>query len=145
MIHSTGVIILRSVQGFMYALGYLDILQTRVLPWLDQTGEKDQLIVVQDNARYHTTPDIFQFCNQNGINVLQWPPCSPDLNVIENFWALLKRYIRKRRPRNIEQLMDFMNHFRLLPSTRALCANLYRSFPDRCDEVMDNLGYRTKY
>ena len=29
--------------------------------------------------------------------------------------------------------------------TRALCANLYRSFPDRCDAVMDNLGYRTKY
>ena len=98
----------------MNALGYMDILQTRVLPWLDQTGEKDRLIVVQDNARYHTTPDIFQFCNENGINVLQWPPYSPDLNVIENFWALLKRYIRKRRPRNIEQLMDFMNDFQLL-------------------------------
>ena len=112
MIHSTGVIILRSVQGFMNAPGYLDILQTRVLPWLDQTGKKDQLIVVQDNARYHSTPDIFQFCNQNGINVLQWPPYSPDLNVIENFWALWKRCIRKRRPRNMEQLMHFMNDFR---------------------------------
>ena len=129
----------------MNALGYPEILQTRVLQWLDLTGEKDRLIIVQDNARYHTTPDIFKFCNQNGINVLQWPPYSPDLNVIENFWALLKRYISKRRPRNIEQVMDLMNDFRLLPSTRALCANLYRSFPDRCDSVIDNFGYGTKY
>ena len=34
------------------------------------------------------------FAEEN-IEVLEWPPHSPDLNIIENFWAIMKHKIRK--------------------------------------------------
>ena len=37
-----------------------------------------------------------------GIPVLEWPPWSPDLNPIENLWALLKVRLNKEFP-NIEE------------------------------------------
>ena len=37
---------------------------------------------------------------------MEWPPYSPDLNLIENLWALLKAEIYKIRP----DLLDMRNN-----------------------------------
>ena len=98
MIHSTGVIHLVYFEGFMNGNDYVKVLSDYVLPWMNRSGHKEDMILQQDNARYHTTFAAKEFCETNGINVLDWPAYSPHLNVIENMWVILKRYIRKRRP-----------------------------------------------
>ena len=35
-----------------------------------------------DKARYYCTTKTLEFYNNNGIQVIDWPPFSPDLNPI---------------------------------------------------------------
>ena len=41
--------------------------------------------------------------------ILDWPKYSPDLNPIENIWSLLKRNVRKRLPKNVDELQIFIH------------------------------------
>ncbi len=53
---------------------------------------------MHDNARIHTAKLTRKWLEDNHIEVMEWPPYSPDLNPIENLWSLLKNAIYKRRP-----------------------------------------------
>jgi transposase len=55
-------------------------------------------IFQHDNAPTHTARIIRDLLQELGIEVMNWPPYSPDLNPIENLWALLKAEIMKIRP-----------------------------------------------
>ena len=46
------------------------------------------LVLQQDYAPVHTASIIKNFSLENEWQVLDWPPYSPDLNIIENLWAL---------------------------------------------------------
>jgi transposase len=72
----------------------LDLYQ-RILPTLliDPTS-----IFQQDNARTHTAQIVREFIEGLGREIMVWPPCSPDLNPIENLWTVLKQKIYEIRP-----------------------------------------------
>lgn len=57
---------------------------------------------VQDNASTHMTrivqPWLTEWARDHGIYLVAWPPYSPDLNPIENFWKLLNEQIIKLHP-----------------------------------------------
>ena len=40
------------------------------------------------------------------VEVLKWPPYSPDLNPIDNLWAILKRKVAKRRASSLDELQE---------------------------------------
>jgi transposase len=46
-----------------------------------------------DNAAFHKSIKTRELIESAGCKVIFLPPCSPDLNPIEKFWANMKRWI----------------------------------------------------
>lgn len=74
-----------------------DCLQEQ-LPTICEPGS----IFLQDNAPTHTARIVQnwlqEWARDNDIELVDWPPYSPDLNPIENLWKLLKEGICKKYP-----------------------------------------------
>ena len=66
---------------------------------------------MHDNAPSHAANATRQFLARKGISgkkLMMWPPASPDLNPIENLWAIVKKkiYVGGRQHENKVDLWD---------------------------------------
>jgi transposase len=53
-------------------------------------------IIILDNATFHKGESIKEIVEESGCELLYLPPYSPDLNKIENWWAVLKTGMKQR-------------------------------------------------
>ena len=68
---------------------YQDLLDTHLLPF----GEGLFWIFHHENSTIHVANSTLVWCLQNGVHVMDWPANSPDLNPMDNLWAILCRSI----------------------------------------------------
>lgn len=57
-------------------------------------------VLIYDNASFHKASRLKEILEKVGVTVLPLPTYSPDLNPIENHWAVAKARIRKYRKPN---------------------------------------------
>jgi len=84
---------------------YIEILKIHLINLLN-INKPNKLLFQQDNAPCHTSYSAISFFSENNIEVMFWPPNSPDLNPIENIWNLLKRNIGNVIIKNKEDLIN---------------------------------------
>ena len=104
-------------------------------------GEKLQ----QDSARAHNSILSKTWFSENGLEILKnRPPNSPDINIIENVWSLLKKRVFQRHPENIEELWAFcQEEFERIPLE--YIQNSYTSIPDRLNKIVQCNGKNIKF
>jgi len=102
-------------------------------------------IFIQDGAPCHRSRSTLQYLDRQKICLMvDWPPLSPDLNIIENLWSILKANLRKHKCKTIDELWDALNHEWSSISADVIFS-LYKSIPKRIKDVLRNKGYPIKY
>ena len=72
----------------MNATRYIDVLDSHLLPDMKIHG---CMTFQQDSAPSHKAKAVTMWLQAKNVKVLQWPGNSPDLNLIENLWTLVKK------------------------------------------------------
>ena len=94
------------VDGYLTANRYLDtVLSNQIIPYMQLHNDA---IFMHDNARPHVAQVCQDYLRAHNVQVLDWPPYSPDMNPIEHLWDHLDRKVRLRNlpPRNHAQLQQ---------------------------------------
>ena len=132
---------LRILSGTMNSEKYCDTLESYLLPSVDILCPDNSFVFMQDNATIHTANRTTEWLAEHEIEVLPWPPYSPDLNPMENVWGLLKRQLKTKLPTSPESLAD--NISELWNSyTNDYAAHLCDSLRRRIRRVVQRNGLR---
>ena len=122
---------------------YLDTLRYRLgrcYPKL-LTGE---LVWQEDNAKPHNATQVREWFRNKGIKALKWPSQSPDLNIIEDVWNMMKFQLKGRTFDTKESLWDEV-YKQWKAITKEQILSLYDSLPRRMEAVRAAEGGFTKY
>ena len=61
---------------------------------------------MQDNARPHVSNETLSVLQELEINILKdWPPYSPDLNIVEVVWAIMENRVEALQPKTMDDLI----------------------------------------
>lgn len=121
-------------------------------------GASESILFQQDNASIHTsaatTAYLDKATEELAIDRMEWPPKSPDLSPIENFWAVLKHRLGKHGPyKTTEDLQTAINDTIYCMNYEAdrlqdrnkecMFSKMYKGLPARMRSVVHNKGGST--
>ena len=136
-------------RGGYSANSYLKVLEENI-PKVHRRG----MTFMQDNAPIHTAIKVGEWFERRRINLLDWPPYSPDLNPIEHIWFHLKSKALELHPelKYLTGSVDFVREklgealreaWEALP--QSLFDSILGSMKRRCEAVIAAEGWHTKY
>lgn len=146
-INQKGVGPLVKIDGKMRKEDYLKILEENLPVAIKKSGIRAQNIIFQnDNETKHTSKLVSKWLDNQKFEVLKWPPRSPDMNPIENFWSYLKRKLNTydRAPTSMQEFWDRVQiEWYKIPARNVQI--FYESMPRRIAELKKSKGLWTKY
>jgi transposase len=135
------------IESKLNAALYVDILKDDLLGSLEDLSlEKEDIVFQHDNDPKHTAKITNKLLDDEKIDVLEWPPQSPDLNPIENLWASFKFRLAAydRPPSSIQELWERSQEV-WFKFTKGNCTRLVDSIPGRITAVIKAKGGHTEF
>ena len=124
---------------------YQGVLESHLLPFLEEFRLLD-ITFQQDNASVHVSKSTKAWFASKKINVLDWPACSPDLNPMENLWAIIVRriYSNNKKYESKEELKAAIRRAWTSIEPKII-RNLVESMRSRIFEVISKGGKQINY
>ena len=136
------------INGGINAELYKEVLEGEFLWSIEhclQKRDQQNMVFQQDNAPCHKARSIMSWFDDNGIQLLDDPPQSPDLNPIENLWRILKHKLHQDGTINTAEKLwnQFEKEWENISGD--ICKKLIDSMPKRLAAVIKAKGGPTKY
>lgn len=135
------------IEGTMNAAYYVEILRSGYAGTLDFYGlNVSDTVFQQDNDPKHNSRTARAYIESAGIRAMEWPSCSPDLNIIEHVWGYLKRRLAES-PSKPQNRVEFKAKVEELWNSIPVdyIKALYDSLPRRLEELRACRGGYTHY
>lgn len=125
------------VAGRMNAEQYVSILEDGLLGTLNnQNLDMSNLIFRQDNDPKHKSKRAMAWLRDQGFDILDWPPNSPNMNIIENAWMKLASRMTQCNlcPSNTTKLLTALQE-EWAALGQEYCSKLYGSITRRVNKL----------
>jgi len=127
---------------------YKNILKDDLMKTIEEYRINIRDVIFQhDNDPKHTAGSVKEWLSKQKFEVMKWPAQSPDLNPIENMWALLKNRLYRNYetpPKGMIEHWDRI-HITWYAITKEECQKVINTMPDRCKQVIAKKGYWIDY
>ena len=123
---------------------YQTILGLNLVPSAHQFWPRGQWWFQQDNATPHTAATSRAWFHNHGVDLIDWPAWSPDLNPIEELWHDLKTRVYGRHPHTMEELERCITE-EWAATDLDFVARICRNMPHRLQLVLANDGHKIPY
>lgn len=123
---------------------YQSILALNLVSSAHQCWPKGQWWFQQDNWSVHTAGTSQAWFHNHGIDLIDWPAWSPDLNPIENLWNDLKRRVYAHHSKTIEEL-EYWIGIEWQATDLNFISDICKSMPKRLQLVLANHGHKISY
>jgi DDE superfamily endonuclease len=120
------------------------ILQKHLIKSARRLVPSGQWWLLQDHDPKHDSVMAKTWIHNHGVDQIDFPAYSPDLNPIENLWNNLKRRVEAHNARNIEELKQPL-YDEWYATSKDFLVSLVESMPQRCKAVIESKGHKIKY
>src|SRR5215469_17260486 len=120
---------------------YLSVLEEHMLPFF---SIHESTHFMHDGAPCHRAKKVTEFLQNKGIQMIEWPGNSPDLNPIENCWNLMKNRLSEIATPSVSTLIEEIQNLWVHGMDSQYYKNLARSMPKRLQLVIKKKGEITK-
>ena len=135
------------IKGNMDSALYIDVLKEGLLPMYERLNlEKSAWTFQEDGDPKHQSIMTKAWKVKTALKFLtNWFPNSPDLNPIENLWAIIKRRVAKRDPKYLEEGKRFLYEEWKILETTDILVKLIHSMPKRVNKILKAKGAYINY